>query len=48
MFMFETFDEVRTETEKRLGVYHQQRPHESLGNLSPMEYLEKFKLETVI
>ncbi len=42
MYIFETLDEVRTETEKWLGVYNQQRPHESLGNLSPMEYLEKF------
>ncbi len=48
MYIFETLDVVRTETEKWLGVYNQQRPHESLGNLSPMEYLEKFKPETVI
>jgi putative transposase len=48
MYIFETLDEVRTETEKWLGVYNQQRPHEALGNLSPIEYLEKFKPETVI
>jgi transposase InsO family protein len=48
MYIFETLDEVRTETEKWLGVYNQPRPYESLGNLSPMEYLQKFNLETVI
>ena len=42
MYIFETLDEVRTETEKWLGVYNQHRPHESLGNLSPVEYLHKF------
>jgi len=48
MYIFETLEEVRTETEKWLGVYNQHRPHEALGNLSPMEYLQKFKPETVI
>ena len=48
MYICETLDDVRIETEKWLGVYNQQRPHESLGNLSPMEYLQKFKPETVI
>ena len=48
MYIFETLDEVRIETEKWLGVYNQHRPHESLGNLAPMEYLQKFNPETVI
>lgn len=48
MYIFKTLDEVRTETEKWLSVYNRQRPHESLGNLSPMEYLEKFNSKTVI
>jgi putative transposase len=48
MYIFETLDEVRIETEKWLDVYNQHRPHEALGNLSPVEYLEKFNLETVI
>ena len=48
MYIFETLEEVRTETEKWLGVYNQQRPHESLGNLTPMEYLQKFNPQTVI
>lgn len=48
MYIFESLDEVRTETEKWLGIYNQHRPHESLGNLAPMEYLQKFNPETVI
>lgn len=48
MYIFETLEEVRTETEKWLGVYNRQRPHEALGNLSPVEYLQKFSPETVI
>lgn len=48
MYIFESLEEVRTETEKWLGVYNQHRPHESLGNVSPMEYLQKFNPETVI
>lgn len=48
MYVFETLEDVKTETEKWLGVYNQQRPHESLGNLSPIEYLRKYGSETVI
>lgn len=48
MYIFETLEDVRNETEKWLGVYNWHRPHESLGNLSPMEYLKKFNPETVI
>jgi len=48
MYIFETLEEVRTQTEKWLDVYNQHRPHDSLGNLSPIEYLQKFNPETVI
>lgn len=48
MYIFEILEDVKTETEKWLGVYNRQRPHGSLGNLSPIEYLQKFNLETVI
>lgn len=48
MYIFESLEEVRIETEKWLGVYNQHRPHEALGNLSPMEHLQKFSPETVI
>ena len=48
MYVFETLDELRSETEKWLNFYNQHRPHELSGNLSPMEYLQKFNPETVI
>ena len=48
MYIFETLDEVRTETEKWLDSYNQHRPHDSLENLTPMEYLQKYKAKTVI
>lgn len=48
IYVFETLEEVKTETEKWLNVYNQQRPHEGLGNLTPIEYLQKFNLKTVI
>lgn len=48
MYIFENLEEVRTQTEEWLKIYNQRRPHESLGNLAPIEYLEKFSRETVI
>ncbi len=48
MYIFETLEYVRMQTEKWLGVYNRQRPHDSLGNLTPIEYLQKFNPETVI
>ena len=42
MYIFETLEDVKTETEKWLGVYNQHRPHEGLSNLTPAEYLQKF------
>jgi putative transposase len=48
MYIFETLGDVRMQTEKWLDVYNQHRPHDSLGNLTPVEYLQKFSPETVI
>lgn len=38
-YVFETLDEVRRMTADWLARYNDQRPHESLGNLSPRRYL---------
>jgi putative transposase len=38
-YVFETLDEVRRMTTDWLVRYNEQRPHESLGNLSPRQYL---------
>ncbi len=48
MYIFETLEDVRMQTEKWLDVYNQHRPHDSLANLTPIEYLQKFSPETVI
>lgn len=39
MFVFQTLDEVREQTELWLKEYNEERPHESLGNMTPREYL---------
>lgn len=39
MFVFQTLSEVREQTEKWLREYNEERPHESLGNMTPREYL---------
>ena len=38
-YVFETLGEVRRMTEEWLVRYNEQRPHESLGNLAPRQYL---------
>lgn len=47
IYIFETLEEVKKETEKWLNVYNTERPHDSLGNLTPVEYLQKFNPKTV-
>lgn len=39
MYVFRTLTEVREKTEDWLREYNEERPHESLGNLTPTEYL---------
>jgi putative transposase len=39
MYIFHTLNEVREQTEKWLIEYNEHRPHESLGNLTPREFL---------
>jgi putative transposase len=38
-YVFETLDEVRRMTADWLARYNEQRPRESLGDLSPRQYL---------
>jgi len=38
MFVFQSLEEVREQTEKWLKEYNEERPHESLGHLTPREY----------
>lgn len=39
MFVFKHLNEVEEITENWVKQYNEERPHESLGNLTPMEYL---------
>ena len=39
MFVFQTLNEVREQTEKWLKEYNEERPHESLGHMTPREFL---------
>ena len=39
MYVFQSLDEVREQTERWLKEYNEERPHEALGNLTPREYL---------
>jgi len=41
MYLFRSLDEVREQTEYWIKEYNEERPHESLGNLTPREYLLK-------
>lgn len=39
-YLFLTLPEVKEQKERWLKEYNEERPHESLGNLTPAEYLE--------
>lgn len=38
-YVFNTLSDVREHTERWLREYNEERPHESLGDLTPKEYL---------
>src|SRR5712671_2149296 len=39
MFVFQTLNEVREQTEMWLKEYNEERPHDALGDMTPREYL---------
>jgi len=39
MYVFRRLEEVREQSERWMKEYNEERPHESLGNLTPREYL---------
>ena len=41
MYVFKTLNEVREITENWIREYNDERPHSSLGDLTPWEYLAK-------
>lgn len=48
MYVFSRLSEVKELTEKWVKEYNEIRPHESLGNMTPVEYLESKQPETSI
>ena len=45
MFVFQSLDEVREQTELWLKEYNEERPHDSLGDMTPREFLLTHKPE---
>ena len=43
MYVFRNLDEVRQITTGWIDEYNQERPHDSLEDLTPMEYLDSYK-----
>ena len=43
MYVFKTLNEVQTITERWLKEYNEERPHDSLEDMTPMEYLNKYQ-----
>ena len=39
MYVFQSLNEVREQTERWLKEYNEDRPHDALGDLSPREFL---------
>ena len=39
IFVFQSLDEVREQTAKWFKEYNEERPHDSLGDMTPREYL---------
>lgn len=39
MYVFQTLNEVREQTEKWLKEYNEERPHDALGDMTPREFL---------
>ncbi len=47
MFIFETLDEVRRQTDVWLEIYNHHRPHNSLGGMPPSEFLAQHRAGNV-
>lgn len=45
MYVFQSLNEVREQTEKWIKDYNEGRPHDALGDLSPKEFLVTQKPE---
>ena len=46
MYIFDSLKEVRQITEKWIKLYNEERPHDSLNKMTPVEYMAKHNPET--
>ena len=44
MYVFKTLNEVKNITENWIREYNEERPHDSLDDLTPWEYLAKYDM----
>ncbi len=47
-YIFETIDQVREQTQICMDDYNYHRPHNSLGNKSPIEYAKLYKFNSLV
>jgi len=47
MYIFESLNQVRSQTDACLEIYNHHRPHDSLGGMPPSEYLTKHNPESL-
>ena len=45
MYVFKTLNEIRELTDSWIREYNEERPHDSLQDLTPIEYLPKYQLK---
>jgi putative transposase len=48
MYVFRTLDEVRDLTQNWVREYSEERPHDSLEDLTPLEYLAKHESQETL
>jgi len=46
VWLFHSLDQVRNQAHEFMTDYNRERPHESLGNISPVEYAAKIKTDS--
>jgi len=48
LYLFESLEEVRETTYWWMIGYNEERPHDALSNLTPVEYMEKYAQNSIL